>query len=883
MPNRDQNNTNKDLNNTNKPDRSKVSPREVLKWYGVKKAIIFPVMALFFIIITIVYHMLLLTYARRSIIESGELNANSAAEEIELYLSSGVDTIKRVSYTIEQMLDEETLHEVTHEKVTEYLTDETQLLDNTDIIDSTGIYGYFHGEYHDGSGWDPGPGYEPETRPWYTETVEGKGDIVLVTPYLDDYSGEIITTIAKMLEDGESVVAVDVTLGRIQEIVDAHTSRYANTVNMVIGNNGVVVAHTAQSEVGRNYNEETESLGATALKILSEEAGGSDNSGFDFEYADRGYTAYAIRISNDWYCISIADSDTIYGPIKMMVFLSVSVIVIILAVFSAIIYFSAKSDLQSRRLQTLLEASADIYMSLCEFDLRENTVVEIKNVNPAISKAVKTVDHNAVEVFNNIMQMLPDSPTKQAAIDFTDLSDIDERMHDRDMATVEYESFGNVWVRARLIVSERSPGGKVARLLWMLENITREKQERDSLINMSEEALAASDAKSTFLSNMSHEIRTPINAVLGMNEMILRETDDEEIIYYSQNIKSAGNSLLALINDILDFSKIESGKMEIIPVDYDLSSLINDLVNLVKVRVIDKGLELDVNVDPDLPVGLYGDEVRIKQVIANLLTNAAKYTEKGTVTFSVSSDKSANTADTVTLHVSVKDTGVGIREEDLDKLFTEFERIDEKKNRNIEGTGLGMAIANNMLALMGSTLKVESEYGKGSEFSFDIVQTVRKWDQIGDYKAAYRSYTAQREKYIPKFTTSEGRVLIADDMSINLVVFKGLLKKTGLIIDTAGSGQEAIEASGKMRYDMLFIDHMMPGLDGIETLRAIRGDDGNPNIGTPAICLTANAVTGAREFYLNEGFDGYLTKPIDPKLLEEMIYTHMDPEVIENT
>ena len=862
---------------------SRVSPWEMLKWYGIKRAIIFPVMALFFIIIIVVYHTLLLTYARRSIIESGELNASSTAEEIELYLSSATDIIKRASYTINKMLEEEASHEETHEKVLQYLSEETELLADTDIIECTGVYGYFHGEYHDGSGWDPGSDYDPQTRPWYTEAISSPGNIILVNPYLDDYTGEIVTTLASSLFDNESVVAVDVTLGKIQDIIDTHTSNYANTINMVVGNNGVVVAHTATREIGKNYFDETGTLGGTALQMLAEGADGSNRSGIDFKFGNRSYTAYAIKMSNDWYCISIADSDTVYAPIKTMVFVSIFVIILTLVIFTVFMYYSGKRDFESKRLETLLKSSADIYMSLCEFNILDNTVTEIKNINPAISKAAQTVNHNATDVFNNVMKALPETPTKQAAIDFTDLSTINERMKDRNIATMEYESFGDVWVRARLIVSERTHDGDVARVLWMLENITKEKQDRDNLINMSEQALAASDAKSAFLSNMSHEIRTPINAVLGMNEMILRESENEDILYYSQNIKSAGNSLLALINDILDFSKIESGKMEIIPVNYDLSSLINDLENLIRVRIIDKGLELNVNVDPELPVALYGDEVRIKQIIANILTNAAKYTDKGSVTFSVSAVECSQTDDSIALHVSVKDTGVGIKKENLQKLFTEFERIDEKKNRNIEGTGLGMAIANNMLALMGSTLKVESEYGKGSEFSFDLVQTVRKWDPIGDYKAAYKSYTAKKETYSPKFTTSKGHVIIVDDMSINLVVFKGLLKNTGLMIDTANNGQEAIEASKKTKYDMLFIDHMMPGLDGVETLHAIREDKDNPNCDTPAVCLTANAVTGAKEFYMSEGFDGYLTKPIDPKLLEEMIYEHLRPEVLENT
>lgn len=872
-----------ETDNTKKKNGRKTPLRELFSLYGVKKVIIFPIMALFFIVIIIVYHTLLLNYARSSILESGELSAESAAEEIELYLSSGNNTIKRAAYMVGKIMNEETDHEVAHKAILEYLTNETNMLDDTHILDSTGVYGSFHGEYLDGSGWDPGPDYDPSTRPWYTEAMEAGGNLVLVNPYLDDYSGSIIMTLAKALPNDSGVVAVDVTLGRMQEIISELTKTYPNTVNMLISGNGLVVAHTSPGEIGKDYFKESGTLGSSALQYLISNniAASEAECGFDFEYNGRSYTAYSIPVSHDWYCISIADSDTIYKPIRMMVFLSVAVIILTLAIFTIIMLYSGRQESMQRHLQKLITSSADIYMSLCEFDLIENTVTEVKNVNPAISKAVESVNHNANEVFIQVMSALPDSPTRQMAIDFTDLSTINERMKDKNSAAIEYYSFGGAWVRARLIVSGRDKDGNVTHVLWMLENITKEKEERDSLVNMSERAVAASEAKSAFLSNMSHEIRTPINAVLGMNEMILRESNDEDILYYSNNIKSAGNSLLSLINDILDFSKIESGKMEIIPVDYDLSSMINDLVNLIQVRIDAKGLDLIVDIDPDIPKVLHGDEVRIKQIITNILTNAAKYTEKGSVKLSITFDRNAKVEESILLSVSVKDTGIGIRKEDIQKLFSEFERIDEKRNRNIEGTGLGMSIANNLLKMMGGTLHVESEYGKGSEFSFSIKQTVVKWEPIGDYKASYKASIDSKEKYSPKFTSTKGHILVVDDMAVNLVVFKGLLKNTGLIIDTAESGRKAIELAKTNRYDIMFIDHMMPDMDGIETLAAIKADDDCASKDSPSVCLTANAISGAKEFYMEAGFDNYLTKPIDSKLLEEMIYSYLPAELID--
>ena len=836
----------------------------MLKKIFNRKIMIFPVLAIVFIAIIIIYHTLLTRYVRQSILESGELNAGRTSTEIELYISSGKDTLEECSYKIDRML----IENAPEGEDLKYLTEETELLQHTTFIDTTGLYAYVHGTYHDGSGWDPGPDYDATDRPWYKEGVAGNGEIVLVNPYVDLYSGKIVMTLAKCLSDKKSVVAVDITLEKIQEIIENHTREYSNTINMVISSNGMVVAHSDPSEIGKNYLDSKDTPGALSYNMArSSENGG----GFDFEYQGRSYTATVVQISNGWLAISLADYDTVYAPVGRMGFLSALAILLTLLIFSFVTYISGKKEFESSRLETLLKSSADIYMSLCEFNLSDNTVTEIKNVNPAISEAVKTVDHNANEVFKKVMSMLPDSPTKQMAVDFTDLTTIDERMKDTDTATIEYYSFGGNWVRARLIVSERSQEGKVSRVLWMLENITQEKKERDSLVDMSERAVAASEAKSAFLSNMSHEIRTPINAVLGMNEMILRESDDRNITSYANMIKSAGNSLLGIINDILDFSKIESGKMELVPVDYDIGVLLNDTVNITKVRMQEKGLEMKIDIDPAIPRGLYGDEVRIKQIITNMLTNAAKYTEKGSVTLTVRLDNAESDDGNAVIFFAVADTGIGIRKEDMGKLFTEFERVDIKKNRKIEGTGLGLAISKNLLKMMGAHLHVESEYGKGSEFSFKLRQPVRNSEPIGEFKDISESLAKKQNSYVPQFTAPNARVLMVDDVMVNLVVFKGLLKKTGITIDTAGSGKEGIELTHINKYDIMFLDHLMPGMDGLETLSIIRADENNINKDTIAVCLTANAISGVKEFYLENGFDDYLTKPIYPDQLEKLL------------
>ncbi len=403
-------------------------------------------------------------------------------------------------------------------------------------------------------------------------------------------------------------------------------------------------------------------------------------------------------------------------------------------------------------------------------------------------------------------------------------------------------------------------------------------QESDELREAKAAAENASHAKSVFLSNMSHEIRTPINSVLGMNEMILRESNEPNILEYSENIRTAGTTLLGLINDILDLSKIEAGKMDIIPANYDLSSSINDLVNMVQTRADNKGLLLKLDFNENIPKMLYGDEVRIKQVVTNILTNAVKYTEKGSVTFHIDYEKIPGNPDGVFLNFSVEDTGIGIKAEDMAKLFSKFERIEEERNRSIEGTGLGMSITKRLLEMMGTSLNVESVYGEGSKFSFRIQQRVINWEPLGNYEAAYKASLSSIKKYKEKFTAPDANVLVVDDTPMNLTVFKGLLKRTLVKIDTAKSGIDALSMAKEKKYDVIFLDHMMPNMDGIETLHRLREETEGPNIKTAAICLTANAISGAREEYLAAGFDDYLTKPINAVKLEEMLMHYLPPE-----
>ncbi len=389
---------------------------------------------------------------------------------------------------------------------------------------------------------------------------------------------------------------------------------------------------------------------------------------------------------------------------------------------------------------------------------------------------------------------------------------------------------------------------------------------------------AKNEAKGVFLAKMSHEIRTPINAVLGFDEMILREADRADILGYAENIKSAGKTLLSLINDILDFSKIEANKMEIISTEYELASMLNDIINMVAQRAQAKGLEFSVKVDETTPRLLYGDDVRIKQCMLNLLTNAIKYTPSGSVTLALGWQKIDDYS--AELRISVKDTGIGIKEEDIGRLSTAFERIEEERNRSIEGTGLGLSIVRQLLGMMGSRLEVRSTYGSGSEFSFSVTQRIVWWEPVGSFAETYRKAMMNSVRYRESFHAPDARILVVDDTKMNLTVIQGFLKRTLLQVDVVENGADMLNYVQQKKYDVIFIDHYMPGMDGIEALHRMRQLPGNVNAGVPCIALTANAVAGAREMYLAEGFTDYLTKPVDSSKLEQMLLDYLPESAV---
>ena len=487
-----------------------------------------------------------------------------------------------------------------------------------------------------------------------------------------------------------------------------------------------------------------------------------------------------------------------------------------------------------------------------------------------VKEGVLITDYNGEVIYSNreASRIFPE-------LDWSDRQAIEEKVFQflevhRDGFNLEGRHYQ--WQSGEIYDGNRRKAGVIYRISDITESYLYTKQ----LINLKEEAEHANEAKSVFLAHMSHEIRTPINAVLGMNEMILRESSSSAIREYALNIQNAGRILLSIINDILDLAKIESGQIEIVQSDYHLGKLLIDIENMVTMRAEESSLALHILADSKLPEMLHGDEKRIKQCIINFLTNSIKYTKEGKVTLQVGFTEAGK--EMINLQVSVSDTGIGIKEDKLTLLFEPFVRLDRPENSNVEGTGLGLSITKSLIDRMGGSLCVESVYGEGSVFTFSIPQKVVGAELLGDYKEkSQRIAEKEREKFI----APQARILAVDDNRVNITVARGLLKRLKVQFDSAMSGQECLDKINRMHYDIILLDHMMPGMDGVDTLHQMQKMECFIQEPSVVIALTANAVIGAKEGYLKEGFTDYLSKPIDYVKLEDMIRKYLPEGMCE--
>ncbi|MBQ7706998.1 MAG: response regulator [Lachnospiraceae bacterium] len=847
----------------------KSSKIENEKIFLIKKMIITIAVIIIFGAIILSYYHELYKEKYRDIINDGRMSSLETATRIDEYISTSYDVLDLTAFTIEDIRSKEG---TTSETIDTYIVGQTTAVVNSIFENTTGLYAYVDGQYYDGAGWVPDDDWVATERPWYLEAVKADGKIAITEPYVDAQTNSVMISMVKLLGDKESVVALDTSLDEIQLITEEIEQKTPTDMEIIITEDGVVVAHSDINEVGKNYRDEKSSLGSAINNKLNN----SEKDYFETYYKGSRYIVYIVPLKNGWYCLSVKDATNAFKPLKMILFSTIGVMAVVVLLLSVIMHNSARKSILAERLNKQLSSVANVYFYVHDIDLIRNTFCEIRTDADGLNNVAGKYEYHAQEIMYDVMNKMSHSSSRATMHDFVNFETLKDRLKNTNSVTEEFLNSKNIWCRARFVASRRLEDGEVANVLWLVESIDVEKRRRDRLIYMSERAVAASEAKSEFLANMSHEIRTPINAVLGMDEMILRESKEKDIRGYAMDIYTAGQSLLSLVNDILDVSKIESGKMEIIPVDYEFCSMVNDIVNMINMRAAAKDLKFEVEVDENIPSMLHGDDVRIRQVLTNVLTNAVKYTNEGHVWLRINCKKKA---DEVRLYFEVEDTGIGIKEEDMDKLFKNFQRIEEKRNRNIEGTGLGMSISMHLLEMMSSRMNVRSEYGKGSVFSFSLVQKIVDDKPIGDFHDRIQE-TGSEFNYINAFTAPDAHILVVDDNSMNRKVFQSLLKPMDIQITEASGGKESVKLASSQHFDMIFMDHMMPEMDGIEAFHRIREIEDGPCKDTPIFILTANAVVGAREKYLEEGFDGFLSKPVVSEKLEEAIRQNIPAEKI---
>jgi PAS domain S-box-containing protein len=760
----------------------------------------------------------------------------------------------------------------------QYINNYMQNNDKNRLLGIMGFYGYFNVfeniYFTEGRDWIPPSGYILEDRPWYKAAVEANGDIGITEPYKNIRTGNnAVITFSRCIfdEDGEQlgVICLDINLDRIRQ--HAINTQFAEKgYGFLLSANMELIAHPEPSIIGMQLRDVKSHISTYEDELKK--------NGYVYEVISTDYRGiesivFIERLHNDWYMGVVTPKDIYYKSTRIMALvltamgalLATALIVILLVIFNEINKENVKSRTMAHWYNSILNA-IPLPITVTDADTKWTFI------NEAVEKFLGITLEDAIGK--------PCSNWGSSICNTEDCGIACARRGLHQTYFSQGDSSYQVDVAMLKDVNEKIMG-----YIEIVQDITNLKQ----ITKKQADAEAANAAKSAFLAKVSHEIRTPMNAILGITEILLQnEALSHDMQEALSRIYNSGYLLLGIINDILDLSKIEAGKLELTPINYDVPSLINDTVHLNIMRFDSKPIIFDLYLDENIPMTLFGDELRIKQILNNLLSNAFKYTEAGKISLSIAVEPS-NDPSAITLLFRVSDTGQGMTREQIDKLFDEYTRFNLEANRTTEGAGLGMNITKRLVDLMNGEILVESAKGKGSLFTVRLPQKIVDSGILGkavvENLMQFRLGRMSQMKKAPQVVREYmpyGRVLIVDDVETNLYVAKGLMAPYGLSIDTAMSGFEAIDKiKSGLKYDVIFMDHFMPKMDGIEAAKNIR----ELGYTQPIVALTANALTGQTEVFMENGFDGFISKPIDihqlNAVLNKMIRDKYPAETIE--
>lgn len=847
-------------------------------------------------------------------------NIDYATMSCQNCLSDAIDILTVNYFTVQYM------HESGYsmDEFRTYFTEQTDYLKNEESMQYLGIYGYIDGELMLSTAWEQPEGYRIEDRSWYQEMKQNGTELTITTPYLDMKTNRQVVSVGRMFRDGSNLIGVDVDLEDLSNLLKELDAGAGEIY--IVDQTGSIIAGENPAFMGKTLDSIYHRTGAyeNYVSDIDKELA-SETEGTVSYKTDSAWISVKPILDN-WYVVAIVDKNEVSKLAAKNAIPSAVTLTVVLLVFFMLymnlfvrVYRTGKKGRASIGVERYASGSVlqddkrvkkvvfYVYILFATYFImmfyrfqKAPMFVIVTLATMLISFLVTFIRKTTVKIHGLCMSgclfaivamygLIPGEHNRLtdmflAAAVVVSLYQKMELNIFMLISTIVYYLY---MVLAGRYISQTGSFDVSETILdlliiligslMLLVVIAWNKQLQVRLKQKAEEAETAANSKSAFLANISHEIRTPLNAILGMNELVLRESRQPHIKEYAMYIKNSGKSLLTIISDILDLSKIESGKVYLVNENYSLSSLVEDVERSIQKRIMEKGLELKIYVEPELHENLKGDEVRIKQIIMNLLTNAVKYTEKGEVRLYITGTVVENKQD---LTIEVSDTGIGMRSEDMGKLFTNFERLDLKRNRSVEGTGLGLPITKNLLVAMGGDITVSSVYGEGSTFTATVGQEIVNEEQIGDYRKKYKEKLHHEVCYHESFHAEDARILVVDDNEVNLKIVVGLAKNTKLQIDTALSAAEGLKLIRQHSYQLLLIDHMMPEMDGIEMLQHVKTMDGGIYKDIPAVAITANALSGAKQTYLDAGFCGYLSKPIDPERFEQIIKDNLPQEYV---